>query len=927
MGGVLEFANPAWLWALLGVPLLVIARLRGGVAESRPRRLIGAALRALAVTALLLLMAGPLGGRQTALNDVLFLLDSSSSVGDVSTTSGLDFVNRAFAAKVPRSRMGLAVFAADATLEQALSRDPPPIDRLSTEVERSGTDIGRALQLAMGSFASDGQRRIVLLSDGQENLGSAHAAALVARSIGVEVFTVTLPRPEKGREIRLEGIDAPAQVRANEPFRVQLTLQSDVSTRSELVVLRNGSLLRSQHVNLTAGFNTFSFVDQVGDAGLHEYEAILNSDNDQEQANNRYQTFVRVRGEPRVLHAVGQSADAQPVTQALSSQALQVDELPANALPANEHELAQYDLVILNNVSGFDLSLNKMELLHDYVRDAGGGVIMLGGDRSFAAGGYLATPVERLLPVTMDVKSEVKIPSLAVLFVLDRSGSMGSRTHGEEKLSIAKSAALSSIEILNRLDRVGVLAFDSGFEWAVPLTEVGQRQPIIERLRRLETGGGTDLHQALTEALRAMRAERAKVKHLIVLSDGLTEGSADFDALARSMSESQITVSTVAMGVDADRDLMQRLASLGRGRHYFTDDPRNVPRIFISETMVVARELMVEGKVQPRLMYPGEPLKGLEDTQLPLLEGYQRAFPKPAAQVLVGAAGDDPLLVSWRYGLGKSVAFMSDLSSRWGQHWIRWPNFPRWLAQTSRWTMRSNARETMHAQFTWQGRRGQVTVDVLDHDERFVNGLKLRGALRDPLRKPHELVLAQIAPGRYRGEFPISGSGRYFMTLSEGQSNQALVPRTFGFAVPYSPEYRNLGVNQSLLTHLAESTGGKSLPMSDDALAAVTAPPGNAVDNRYRIWWPFVLLCLIALLLELMVRKLNSAGLRRVSWLRHQGSMTAAQEGEPSVQAMHERIRRAREQHLAALKDGTMLDPSEPSVRARLYLARRRDGR
>jgi len=200
------------------------------------------------------------------------------------------------------------------------------------------------------------------------------------------------------------------------------------------------------------------------------------------------------------------------------------DEVRASALPASMHELADYDLVILDNVSGFDLSLAKMELLEAYVRDTGGGVVKIGGDRSYAAGGYYGTPVERLLPVTMNVKTEVKIPSVSVVFVLDRSGSMGTKAQGEDKLTIAKRAALSSIELLKPLDRVGVLAFDSGRDWVVPMTEAGVRRPIAERLRDLKVGGGADLYPALEEAHRVMRREQAKVKHLIVLSDGLTEG-------------------------------------------------------------------------------------------------------------------------------------------------------------------------------------------------------------------------------------------------------------------------------------------------------------------------------------------------------------------------------------------------------------------
>ena len=273
------------------------------------------------------------------------------------------------------------------------------------------------------------------------------------------------------------------QVRLHEPFRVETVVHSNEAARARLAIMRNGALLRESTVELEPGANVFSFVEQADEPGLQEYEAIVNSDADTVQENNRYQAFVQVTGVPRVLHVVGDAAAGRYVTAALRAQKLAVDEVPSSAFPATLHELVDYDLVILDNVSGLDLSLPKMELLEHYVRDAGGGVLKIGGDRSYGAGGYYGTPVERLLPVAMNVKTDVRIPSVSVVFVLDRSGSMGTKTGGEEKLAIAKRAALSSIELLNRRDRVGVLAFDSGRQWIVSPTEAGMRGPIAEKLR------------------------------------------------------------------------------------------------------------------------------------------------------------------------------------------------------------------------------------------------------------------------------------------------------------------------------------------------------------------------------------------------------------------------------------------------------------
>ena len=846
-----EFIQVAWL-AALAVPLLLAAQCVRDWRRGRPRPAVAAALRALTIAVLVVALAGPLAGTQSRHTDVVFALDLSSSIARDSITEALDFVSRARESAV---RVGLVVFGADATVESAVRGGGDPVREITAQVDRSGTDIGRAIEVAVGAFGASAHRRIVLLSDGQENLGDARTAAAVARSLGVELHAVALARSSLQNEVYVQGVTAPSQVRVHEPFKVQAVVHSNEASRAHLVIMRNGVLLRAFDVDLKPGANVYSFVEQAEAPGLQEYEAIVNSDADSEQENNRYQAFVQVQGAPRVLHAVGDAEAGRYVSSALRTQGLAVDEVAASALPDSMRDLVDYDLVVLNNVSGFDVSLPKMELLESYVRDAGGGVVKIGGDKSYAAGGYHGTPVERLLPVTMHAKTEVRIPSVSVIFVLDRSGSMSSKTGDEETLAIAKRAALSSIELLNRFDRVGVLAFDSGHAWVVPPTDVGMRLPIVEQLRKLEAGGGTHLHPALREAHRVMRQEQAKLKHLIVLSDGLTDGEKNFDSLAARIAADGITVSTVAIGDGSDRELMARIAQLANGRFYYTEDPRDVPRIFSSETMTVAQDLVVEGDIRPRRGSTNELIEGFGADAFPALAGYQRTLAKPGAQALLLGRDDDPLLTSWRYGLGKTVAFTSDLSGRWGRRWVQWPAFGRFVAQMARWTMRPRGRETLSPQFRWQGQRGEVNLDVLDRDYRFVNGLKLEAVLIDPYRHTESVRLEQVAPGRYHASFPVPRAGRYYFTVAGRDGERQIAPRTFGLAVPYSTEYLRLGVNRTLLQDIAAATGGRLLPLSAEGLSAVTTPSPQAPGPHARVWWPFFLAALLLLVAEVVVRK------------------------------------------------------------------------
>jgi Ca-activated chloride channel homolog len=912
-----EFAQPAWLIAIVVAVLVVVLSMRH--ANQPHARLVAAGtLRVLALAALALALAGPLAGSSARQTDVVFALDVSSSIARETVAEALDFVNRARESAV---RIGLVVFGADAAVESPVASGGEPVREITAQVERAGTDIGRAIEVAVGAFDTAAHRRIVLLTDGRENLGDARAAAAVARSLGVEIHTVALENPAQRGETWLQGMTVPLQVRLHEPYSVQAVVMSSQPTRGHLVIMRNGAVLRDTEVELKQGPNVYSLVDQAAKPGLQEYEAIINSDADRVQENNRYQAFVQVTGAPRVLHAVSNPADGRYVRAALKAQGLAVDEVRTTAMPASMHELTGYDLVILDNVSGFDLSLARMELLERYVRDAGGGVLKIGGDRSYGGGGYYGTPVERLLPVTMNVKTEVRIPSLSVVFVLDRSGSMGAQAGTEDKLTIAKRAALSSIDLLNQLDRVGVLAFDSGREWVVPPTEVGVRQPIAEKLRELTTGGGTNLYPAVEEAYRVLRRERARVKHLIVLSDGLTEGEKNFDALGARIAADGITISTVAMGADSDQNLMARLATLARGRFYHTDDPANVPRIFTSETLTITQDLVVEGDFRPRQIEQGEPIEGFCADAFPILRGYQRVFARPAAQVLLAARDNDPLLATWRYGLGKAAAFTSDLTGRWGRYWVQWPAFGRFVSQTARWTMRRSGTESFVPRFELRGQRGEMSVDVLDRNDRFVNGLTLEASLVDPLGQNRHVTLEQAAPGRYHGEFPVPRAGRYYITFSGRDGKGLLSSRTFGLAVPYSQEYLDLGVDEKLLRDIAPIAGGRLLQLSGASLDIVTTPATEGRGPLARIWWPFLLAALVLLVAEVAVRRVALPDAWRVRWMRWRGARQESAASEPSYDALRAAIARERARHLAALREGVNLDAGDPAVRARLYLA------
>jgi uncharacterized membrane protein len=852
------------LWLCLLLPAVwVMAWYFGARKQSlygRRRHLL-TALRCVALITVIVALAGPVSQRTSTGHGVVFVLDRSASVSDDSFGRGVEFIKNAVATKPPRTQIGVVVFGATPAVEHALSNSPLITENVQSFVDQGATDLGAAIELAVANLPAAGQRTVVVISDGAQTSGDARAAAGAAQSLGIDVFSVALDADTAHNEIRLQGISAPDWVHANEPFELHASIESTTPAAASVVILRDGVAIHQTEVTLKAGNNRISVADQLPARGLREYEVLINSDADTRFENNRFSTFVEVRGPPRVLHVYGTNDEQQPLTQALQVQNIDVDAIQAAQFPAQHRQLDNYDLVILNNVSGFDLTLAKMELLERFVRDSGAGVISIGGTDAYGAGGYYATPIEALLPVDMDIKTDASIPLAAVNILIDKSGSMSTEVQGEQKLAIAKRAALAAIEVLNPLDQIGVLAFDSAFEWTVSPMLAGEQRAIADGLAGMTVGGDTDLFAALTEAHRMAKSQQAKVKHLIVLSDGLTSRDADFAALSRRIAADDITISTVAFGANADQTLMRGIATLGNGRYYFASDLQNIPRIFTSETLTLTRDLFVEQTVNPAINDQHELLAGFDTPDLPVLRGYQRTYPKPAAQTLL-MASDDPLLVTWRYGLGRSVAFMSDFSGRWGSNWIQWPEFSRFAAQTARWAMRRRGDDNLTATFSVQDQTATVTIDALDRDDQFINQLKLSATISNSTASSGSALstdLQQTGPGRYRGEFAITPGDQYFVTLSPSHTD--IAPKLFGFVAPYSSEYLGLGLNLSLLEDLGRGSGHGVMPLSRASLDTILTPSADAT-SAHRIWWPWLLIALIALIAEVALRKITAKRVR-----------------------------------------------------------------
>jgi uncharacterized membrane protein len=533
----------------------------------------------------------------------------------------------------------------------------------------------------------------------------------------------------------------------------------------------------------------------------------------------------------------------------------------ADKIPKDMAGLQKYDGLILSNVSSLKMTKKQMENIRDYVREQGGGLVMLGGEESFGLGGYYRTPIEEALPVTMEVKQKIEIPSLAVVLSIDRSGSMAMTTDEKvTKLDIAKEAAHLVVDLVDDRNEVGVMSWDTEFIWDAPLKPARDKQAIHHSIATIKAGGGTDGYPALKEAYQVLFDRPALLKHVIFLSDGqMTRG--DFAGLLRRMAKDKITVSTVAIGKDADVPLMVDVAKWGRGRFYYTEDDSTIPRIFTLETQLASKASLVEQPFKATVASPAhEAIQEINWKEAPPLGGYVATSMKNNADLVLMTHQEDPLLATWRYGLGRSVAFTSDAKAKWGVLWVRWGGFNKFWSQVTRWTLRTGTRSDTVATVSRTDNVGEVVVEAIDPKGEFINFLDSQVGVVSPNKTRTVVDLEQVGPGRYRGQFPAGQEGVYLVGMAQRRADQMVGSQLAGLVVPYGQEFRDLGVDETFLRELSELTGGGMLAEPKDAFLQNRHKSRLSVD----IWPWLVGMVAVLLIPEIALRRIGPVGLGRL---------------------------------------------------------------
>lgn len=909
-GEAWEVAEPAWLWLLALVPLLLLFQGFSLTDLRFAQEVLILVVRSAVLVALVLALTRPRTVEEVRRVCTVFLVDVSDSVSPRQVAEA-----RAYVRTVNRKRgenlVRLITFA-----QRPRVVDIPGGDKAFPTLKRHGagqgaaTDLQAAMQLAYGLYPEGYIRRMVIFSDGIQTKGDLLAEGYKAADYGVKVhFRPFTAEPRE--EVLVRDLTLPKKVDVGKPFRLQANVYSSHTTQATFTLKYGASpnemywneRERRKTVTLKPGMNPVVFTAEVHEPGLIAY--VLNMTlpkeappgggaprvRDHVRENNRAVAIMTVKDKPKVLLLEGHGrAQVAPFVRLMAQEGIRVEVRSGWGLPSSVWGLKKYDCVIFSDVRSDYVGLGKMAALDSYVRNHGGCFIMAGGDDSFGSGGYYRTRIERILPVRMDTEKSRNQPSVALVLVIDRSGSMGG-----QKIEMAKEAAKASSMMLSSSDQIGVIAHDSQAIPIIPLTRASNRLRIQNAISTITSGGGTDIYPALQMAYEWLRTSGARIKHVIVLSDGQSPNRERIWALAEEMRQSRITLSAVGIGYGADRTLLQTMARNGGGRLYLTNDPNNIPRIFSKETSIASRAGIVDEAIKAVQVKTAAFLRGVDIRSAPLLRGYNPTKIKYGANLyLTTNPYGEPLLARWRWGIGKTAAFTSDIKGRWAYAWLtHWVHgFKRLWAQLLRDTMRIRSYDQYRMFTDVKSGRIHVVVDAVDKRDTFQNDLDSELSVYDwwaPGRK-RTIKLAQTAAGRYEATFTMHRYGAYVLQArhrkvvrvkprkpgGKPRIYKQQIAESFGsVTLSYPQEYLNLqpttrecrrdpaacpGLQQ--LRRVATITGGHVLGKASASVRRIF-DPGKEKELRYKEQWHYLLLlAMTLLLLDVALRRLRLFGYR-----------------------------------------------------------------
>lgn len=852
----LEFAHP-WMLIILPVAAVFIIWFSKYIrSRSLSRRIGMTTLRCLILALVVFAISGVSVHRKNNMTTTIFLVDLSDSTNAVQEQEE-EFVRRAIADMPAENQAGIVVFGSDARIEQFVS-DKKVFSAFQSEVTASATNLEQAVQTALALFPDDTARRLVLLTDGSENEGSIESTAHSFSGSNVEFNVVTYDSSVKS-EVYVSDVSLPDTIRQGDSFQVQAEIYATEAGNATVSLYSGRTLKGQKDVTLQKGYNQLLFSDEGVEGGLKSYRVTVESQNDTVSVNNTYSAFTTVEARAKLLLVEGAAGQGTEFSHILDACNFDYDLVTPAGVPAQIADMNQYSSVVLLDVYADDLREGFLDTLETYVKDYAGGLIAIGGSNSFALGNYKNTPLETVLPVSMDLEGEKEIPKLAMAMVIDHSGSMSSASTEQSSIScmeVAKQAATKALDSLREIDEVGVLAFDDSFTWAVPLTPAVDKETIASNIGGIQALGGTSIYPALAEAVSKLKESDASLKHIILLTDG-QDGFHQYSDVLREMNDNGITLSTVAIGTGADSKTLTELAENGNGRYYYSDAGTSLPRIFAQEVYLSSKSYLINEEFVPTIVNSHEIIKDIFTDGSPSLLGYIAATPKPSSTVLLESDREDPVLTVWQYGLGRSVAWNSDGVNAWTGNFAQWENYPALWRNIIDWTISDSDLGSDTLQVTQEA--SSIIIDY--GTDEYTTATEVKAVLTDEEGNQQDVTLKAVSPGKYRAKADVDEVGVYSINLRKQNGEEIIKNINTASVLQYSQEYRYAEITNNL-DGFVNQIGGRYLTEPKEVFE--TDLDGNI--SRTDITQALLVLAVLLFVLDIVMRRLH------LDWLAFVGN-------------------------------------------------------
>lgn len=776
----------------------------------------------------------------------IFILDVSDSMSNFKE-KGIEFIDKALEEMPKNNKAGVVVFGDNASIDKVMD-NKKEYSGIKSAPLKSATNIEEAINTSFSLFDKNASKRIVLITDGEENKGDLlnSVVLLNKENIDLKVYKVS---NESGNEVYVESVKVPDNISIGEEFTVTTTIESNVQTKGKLTLFSGRDKKAEEEVEIQKGTNTFVFKDVQTTGGFKNYRVLIEADEDTNGINNEYSCFTNVIAPPNILVIQGKENSALGVIETLKNTSCNYNIVSPNSAPRNLNELLEYKTIVLCDVHKDDLNSGFMDNIESYVKDYGGGVVTFGGENSYALGGYKNTSLEKILPINMDKKGKNEVPPISISLIIDKSGSMSSGNGEVSKLTLAKEAAMNALDSLRESDEINVIAFDDTYQNVVEMQSVGDIKNIKEMIGGITVGGGTSIYPALEQGYKAQLNSKGKIKHIILLTDGEDSFSlSNYTSLVNDIKNEGITLSTVSVGEDANESLLQTLANEGSGRYYHTDKYTDIPRIFAREVLLSAGTYIINEEFTPSISSNSEILSGINTKEgIPNLKGYIGTSIKENATEILTSNHHEPILASYRYGIGKTVSWTSDINGQWSSDYLTWNKGAQLIKNAIYWTIPELSDEGKLS-ISQEGNEALIEF----YSDSNLEGSKIKAIYNSESGSNGEIELIEEEPGKYTGKVKLDEIGFYNFNVREEKDGEIINNYTGAFSLQYSDEYK-FNKNKDKIKTLVSEVNGKFINNSKDVFKGELKEAYKKI-NLSNI---FLIFALVLFFLDIVYRRLN----------------------------------------------------------------------